>query len=391
MSNFNQYTVGWICAVDTEFIAAEMMFDRILEEPDDISPKDPNGYKFGQIEGHNVVVSLLPHCQHGISSATATVKDMLRSFPIRHVLMVGIAGGAPNLDDDIDIRLGDVVVSSPGYSNGGVLHYGYGRKVQDEADPLRFETTGFLNQPPMSMLNAMNLLKATHQMKGHLIQEIIQEALGKWPELKQELRRKLERPSIKTDKLYKSHVIHVNGQTTCDNCGYQKSTLVSRPPRDLDDDDPAIHYGLVASSDSLMEDAKMRDRLSKEKGVLCFETEAAGIMNHVPCIVIRGVWYYSDSHKNDIWQGYAAMTAAAYAKELLGQLRPDRVEAQIRLIDRIDEAFSSVNKGVQSIKMDLHQDNTTHWLLPSGPSINHNTVQEQHHHETNQWLLRNGP
>ncbi|KAL3444390.1 hypothetical protein BJX65DRAFT_310973 [Aspergillus insuetus] len=45
--------------------------------------------------------------------------------------------------------------------------------------------------------------------------------------------------------------------------------------------------------------------------------EAAGLMNTYPCLVIRGICDYADSHKNKAWQGYAAATAAAFAKELL--------------------------------------------------------------------------
>ena len=48
--------------------------------------------------------------------------------------------------------------------------------------------------------------------------------------------------------------------------------------------------------------------------------EAAGLMNSFPCLVIRGICDYADSHKNDRWQRYAAATAAAYAKEFLGIL-----------------------------------------------------------------------
>ena len=40
-------------------------------------------------------------------------------------------------------------------------------------------------------------------------------------------------------------------------------------------------------------------------------------MDLFPCLVIRGISDYADSHKNKIWQPYAAATAAAYAKELL--------------------------------------------------------------------------
>ena len=57
-----------------------------------------------------------------------------------------------------------------------------------------------------------------------------------------------------------------------------------------------------------MKDAVTRDRRIKEHDALCFEMEAAGLMNDFPCVMIRGICDYSDSHKNDAWQGYAAVT-----------------------------------------------------------------------------------
>jgi hypothetical protein len=49
------------------------------------------------------------------------------------------------------------------------------------------------------------------------------------------------------------------------------------------------------------------------------------MMNIFPVLVIRGICDYSDSHKNKDWQGYAAMAAAAYAKDLLGEIRSTRI------------------------------------------------------------------
>jgi len=83
-----------------------------------------------------------------------------------------------------------------------------------------------------------------------------------------------------------------------------------------------IHYGLIASGNQLMKHGKTREKLRKELDVLCFEMEAAGLMNIFHCIVIRGISDYSDSHKNDIWHQYAAATAGSYAKELLLALSP---------------------------------------------------------------------
>ncbi|KAL7921712.1 hypothetical protein ACQKWADRAFT_295058 [Trichoderma austrokoningii] len=56
--------------------------------------------------------------------------------------------------------------------------------------------------------------------------------------------------------------------------------------------------------------------------ILCFDSAASALMDDFPCVVIRGICDYSDSHHNDLWQGYAAMTAAAYAKNLLLQIFP---------------------------------------------------------------------
>ena len=54
--------------------------------------------------------------------------------------------------------------------------------------------------------------------------------------------------------------------------------------------------------------------------------EAAGLTNTFPCLVIRGICDYADTHKNKRWQGYAAATAAAFGKELLGVLPKQEAE-----------------------------------------------------------------
>jgi nucleoside phosphorylase len=56
-------------------------------------------------------------------------------------------------------------------------------------------------------------------------------------------------------------------------------------------------------------------------------------MNSFPCLVIRGICDYADSHKNKQWQDYAAGTAAAYAKELLSVIPPSTVETEKKIID----------------------------------------------------------
>jgi nucleoside phosphorylase len=75
-----------------------------------------------------------------------------------------------------------------------------------------------------------------------------------------------------------------------------------------------------------MKSAQSRDTLRADWNVICFETEAAGLMDNFPCVVVRGISDYSDDHKHDGWQPYAAVVAAAYAKDLLRVITPEQVD-----------------------------------------------------------------
>ncbi|KAH6995453.1 hypothetical protein BKA56DRAFT_725530 [Ilyonectria sp. MPI-CAGE-AT-0026] len=321
MSNPNDYTVGWICAITTEYVAAQEFLDEEHEGPEYVSPNDTNHYTLGKVGKHNVVIAVLPDNEYGKSSATSVARDMLHSFPnVRIGLMVGIAGGAPGKHD---IRLGDIVVSSAGNGKGGVFGYDFGKAIQGRD----FQETGLLNQSPTLLRTTVSGLKARYERKGHQLAETTNMILEKNPRL----RGKYKQPETGADRLFKPEVTH---DLSCAAiCSDDVSNLVLRPERTEDEDNPAIHYGLIASADRLMKDASARDRLSEEKDVLCFEMEAAGLMNHFPCLVIRGICDYSDSHKNKEWQGYAAMVAAAYAKDLLYQIAPNRVEAEKKIGD----------------------------------------------------------
>ena len=324
MSNPGDYTIGWICAVGSELVAARAFLDEKHDPPVDTPVNDNNAYTLGSIGNHNIVIAALPHWQYGLVSAATVARDLVRSFPnVRLGLMVGIGGGAPSRKHDI--RLGDIVVSSPGYGSGGVLQYDYGKTVQERS----FFLTGYLNQPPPSVLTAIAVLEAQYESDGHNLEQAINSILEKH----KRLRRKYQRPDTSTDRLYKSSYTHKGSdQDSCITiCEDTESCLVLRTERSDDQDNPAIHYGLIASANQLMQDALVRDGLSAEKDILCFEMEAAGLMNHFPCLVIRGVCDYADTHKSGLWQGYAAMAAAAYAKDLLGMIAPKRVEAERKL------------------------------------------------------------
>lgn len=117
----DDYTVGWISALEIELTASEMLLD-IEHPPLPRVGNDINTYTLGRIGRHNVVLAGLPMGEIGLSAATITAVNLLRTFPkIRFALMVGLGGGAPgdpSDDANRDIRLGDVVVSMPEDTHG---------------------------------------------------------------------------------------------------------------------------------------------------------------------------------------------------------------------------------------------------------------------------------
>ncbi|GFF33211.1 vegetative incompatibility protein HET-E-1, partial [Aspergillus udagawae] len=292
----DDYTVAWICALPLEMAAAKTMLDKIhsrLPQPE----SDHNAYTLGNVAGHNVVVACLPSGVYGTTSAAIVLAHMLPTFPsLRFGLMVGIGGGVPNRK--ADIRLGDVVVSIPAAGSGGVIPYDYGKTLRDGY----LELTGSLNKPPQYLLTAVSQVRSEYMVSDSQFKKSISELLQK-----QQISR------LDQDWLFKPDYHHESKFTNCSAC--DQSQLVIRPTRKTNE--PIIHYGLIASGNQVMKDAKTRDSIAEKLGILCFDMEAAGLMDQFPCLVIRGICDYCDSHKNKEWQEYAALTAAAYTAALL--------------------------------------------------------------------------
>jgi nucleoside phosphorylase len=305
------YTVGWISALPTEVAAAVGMLDeRHSTLPS--RPQDNNNYTFGRVGVHNVVITCLPSGVTGTISAARVATQMLSTFTgLRFGLMVGIGGGMPS--EEHDIRLGDVVVSKPTGTFGGVIQYDFGKTVQEG----KFTRTGSLNRPPDVLLTALANIEAKHMMESHELAKYLSEMVTKYPMMG----NKFTHPGMQHDLLYEAAFDHPQGLATCSQCDVSK--LRNRKTRLSED--PVVHYGLIASGDQVMRHGATRDRLGQELDVLCFEMEAAGLMDSFPCLVIRGICDYADSHKNKHWQPYAAATAAAYAKELLNIIPGNQV------------------------------------------------------------------
>ncbi|CAH0045316.1 unnamed protein product [Clonostachys solani] len=379
------YTVGWVCAITTEYIAAQGFLDE-KHEPLESLPNDTNDYAFGRVGKHNVVIAVLPKGQYGIANAASVANNMVRSFPhLRIGLMVGIGGGVPS--ERHDVRLGDVVVSTVTGSHGAVFQYDYGKTIQGQ----EFQAASFLNQPPALLQTAVSGLGAQHVIEGSRLHEYVEEVLSK----NHRLRTRFQQPDLATDRLYLSTVIH--DDACCADIN-DPSKIVGRLPRTEREDDPMVHYGLIASANQVMKDAIMRDKLSRKKDVLCFEMEAAGLMNHFPCLIIRGICDYCDTHKNDKWQGYAAMTAAAYTWDLLHRIQPSKVNIEKKLselvkntnktLEDIQSSTNNTKSLVKAIQTDNRLQSLRKWLDPPDPSVNVSKATDLRRPGSGQWLLQ---
>ncbi|KAF3930817.1 hypothetical protein ABW20_dc0110533 [Dactylellina cionopaga] len=295
----DEFTIGWVCAIPLEMAAAKVMLDTVFPDLPNQS-NDRNAYTCGSIGVHNVVISCLPLGVYGTTSAAVVASQMRVSFPsIRFYFMVGIGGGVPS--DTADIRLGDIVVSKPTGQSPGIIQYDYGKAVAGS-----FQRMGVLNKPPFELLTAVSKLQANQITEGSRISDFLSEAIKRYP------RTTTQYAHPGQDQLFQATYNHTSGNN-CDHCDLTQ--LVLRPIRTTNG--PAVHYGLIASGNQVMKDGILRDQIARELDIYCFEMEAAGLMDTLPCLVVRGICDYSDSHKNKHWQEYAAATAAAYTKELL--------------------------------------------------------------------------
>ena len=351
----SDYTVGWICALPLELAASMSMLDETHKTLSSHSRSDRNIYTLGKIGGHNVVMACLPAGQIGTHNAATVAAQMMNTFEfIRFGLMVGVGGGVPSAGRDI--RLGDVVVSKPLEQFGGVVQYDFGRTVEDGW----FKRTSSLNAPPRVLLNALSILMAKHEINPNLFSRFLSNVLSTLPPT-------FSHPGADEDRLFEAEYDHVDG-ATCAKCDFAR--LVSR--KDRDSLDPHIHYGTIASGNRVIRDGTSREQLRQEYDMLCFEMEAAGLMNDFPCIVIRGICDYADSHKNKSWQRYAATVAAAYAKELLSIIPPEDVSEipgmpPIPHPDNVTSTFSSAQLAPGRDSNCLSGENSRFLVPPNDP------------------------
>ncbi|CBF78331.1 hypothetical protein AN8611.2 [Aspergillus nidulans FGSC A4] len=313
--NYESYTVALICPLEVDLTAARCMLD---EEHGRVPGNniDPNSYLLGTLSGHNVVLTSLLEGSQGPNAAALVAAHLLRTFTAVELrLLVGCAGGVPSRNTDI--RLGDVVVSTPTETSGGVVQYDMVRETVAGS-----QRKGLICPPPAPWRSIITKMKSDHRLRANRIDEFTSRMMHKHPELKA-----YWRPPPERDVLFAADYNHTVAEAPCTHCDSNKYVARVRRTQPMKSE---IFYGLIASGNRVIKNGLKRDILAQEAGgAICFDMEAAGLMNDFQCVVVRGIANYCDSHKNDEWNGYAAAAAAAVAKEMLTYILP--VEPVMRM------------------------------------------------------------
>jgi nucleoside phosphorylase/NTP pyrophosphatase (non-canonical NTP hydrolase) len=278
--------IGIITALPKEFAAMKIMLENSRQWPP--IEDDPNIYELGIIpavdkSGDHLVIVTFLH-EMGNNSASVAAANLLRSFPnIEDIMMVGIAGGIPDyLNSDKHVRLGDIVVSD----QDGVIQYDYAK--------------GITMKPSAKLLGQVKLLESKRIYNEYPWLNYIDRG------------KRIEsgtRPPKETDKLFRWD----NG-----------TEIQIDHPQEINrkEGEPKIHYGRIGAANNLLKDHTQRDELKKKYSLLAVEMEGSGVADGTWAsgkgyLLIRGIADYCDSNKNDSWQGYASVVAAAYARCLI--------------------------------------------------------------------------
>jgi nucleoside phosphorylase len=330
------FEIAIICALPLEADCVHAVFDKFWNDEGKQYRKavgDPNTYTTGVIGDHNVVLAHMPHM--GVASASGVAASLRSSFPkIKLAVVVGICGGMPyDTDENKPVLLGDIVISQT------VVPYRFGRQY-----PEKFQEKDLvedsLGRPPQEIRAILAQLRTRHYRRAMQanITKYLNDLQQKLPDIKY--------PGSRTDLLYDSFYLHKHQDpqsgVRCDEChegdkqicraalkmtchelGCEANRLVRNRVGNAYGRHPVVHIGKMGSGDTVMKSGEDRDRIAKADGIIAFEMEGAGVWDHFPSIVIKGVCDYADSHKNKQWQRYAAATAAACLKAFLKEWIPE--------------------------------------------------------------------
>ncbi|KAH6972219.1 hypothetical protein BKA56DRAFT_434237, partial [Ilyonectria sp. MPI-CAGE-AT-0026] len=307
----------------------------------------------------------------GTVRAAECAATVAQQFPdIRFALMIGIGGGIPSRK--FDIRLGDIAVSIPRDGHPGVIEYDYGKHERDG----KFVLKGSLDKPPPILISADGSLEEDEEMDESPLSAILEGITNK---------PRYARPKS-DDVLFEPTFHHVNEGDDCSGC--EASSEKKIMPRKAREEEIKVHRGLILSGSAVVRNPDDRARLCRNnETAICFEMEAAGIMDTIPCLVVRGICDYADTHKNDDWHRYAAATAAAYGKAILTKVHMSELE-QTRRMGAILENAEHILIVEQRLKeVGNDRSDILRWLTPVNWISQHYIHSQKREPDSGQWFL----
>ncbi|THY39252.1 purine and uridine phosphorylase [Aureobasidium pullulans] len=335
-----EFEVAIICALPLEASAVLDLFDEHYDDDGDIYGRqegDSNAYSTGRIGQHDIVLAHMPGM--GKSSAASVASGLRSSFTgVKIALIVGVCGGVPVSSPDEPIILGDVIISnSVIQSDFGSQYPGHFERKSTVKD-----TLGRPNTDIRALLNKLEVRRVREKLGDKILQNLFK------------LREKNDTacyPGVNQDRLFAATHRHMHreesssrdclclkaqchsdpvckqaSESSCDALGCNSLAIMDNPARlkrlDAENPPPLVHIGIVGSADTVMKSGEHRDHIAQRDNIIAFEMEGAGVWDNLPCVIIKGVCDYADSHKNKRWQGYAAATAASAAKSFLDYWSP---------------------------------------------------------------------
>lgn len=311
---------------------------------------DPNSYITGRIGRHDVVLALLLNMGKASSSGAAAA---LRSSytGLKLAVLAGVCGGVPGSDGEADeMILGDVIISR------SVIQFDLGRQYPDKFS--RKDTIhDNLGRSNLDIRSFLAIYESDFERarlengRADVLKKVQQKAV------EQRRRTRYRRPPPSEDCLFQSTYLHLHqnwkeagcgssdsggcdaaARTSCRELGCDQRNLVTRDRlADNETQVPRIFIGNVASGDTVMKSGDHRDNLARQNDIIAFEMEGAGIWDQIPCVIVKGICDYADSHKNKKWQPYAALAAASATRALLERyIQEDKARAS---------ASSTANEG----------------------------------------------
>ncbi|CAG8950857.1 hypothetical protein HYFRA_00003074 [Hymenoscyphus fraxineus] len=302
---FKDYQVAWIAPLPVEQQAALYMLDKIHRGNFEYDSGDDAKFIGGEINGHNIIVATLPPgTQYGGNSAASLATQIRKCMGsnLWFGLLVGIAAGLPNLSSTPpkDIRLGDVLVSLDEVGAPGVVQHDMGKET-----PHGFENTSHQTKSLSILRSTIGNFQALGPFEEHTFLEHLERL-----------------PNANDPRALFSYQDIGQGNDLLYASAEEGEDVVVQRDHRPDDMRTQVWYGTIGSGNTLMKFSHRRDELRDRYKLIGMEMEAHGILNTIPVGHIRGVCDYADDHKNDEWHGFAAATAAAYAREVLCSINP---------------------------------------------------------------------